>query len=69
MLPIFIALYKINCSNELGFMAIPSQFSCICIFIVAVPRQSETMNRLKCLMNSLKRQPAKVFDCLIAKDN
>lgn len=52
-----------------GFYSIPSQFSYICIFIVAVPRQSETMNRLKCLTNSLKCQPAKVFDCLIAKDN
>lgn len=69
MLPIFIALNKINCSNKLGFMAIASQFSYICIFIVAVPRPSETTNRLKCLMNSLKCQPAKVFDCLIAKDN
>lgn len=69
MLPIFIALNKINCSNELGFMAIPSQFSYICIFIVAVSRPSETMNRLKCPMNSLKCQPAKVFVSLIAKDN
>lgn len=54
MLLIFIALYKINCSNELGFMAIPSQFSCIRIFIVAAPRQREKMNRLKCLTNSLE---------------
>ena len=69
MLPVFIALHKINCSNELGFMAVPSQLFYICIFIVTVPRQSETMNRLKCLINSLKCQPAKVFDCLTGKDN
>lgn len=38
-------------------------FHCSC------SRQSEKMKRLKCLMNSLKCQPAKVSDCLIAKDN
>lgn len=67
-LPVFIALYKINCSTELGFMAIPSQFSYTCIFIVAVSRHIEKMDRLKCLMKSLKCQP-EVFDCLTAKDN